>query len=63
MEYLNFFQLPNSNELHLKDFGSNKCNKNSLKSCVLEVNFDYPKKLLELHNDYHLAPDKIRIYN
>ena len=27
----------------------------------LEVYLEYPKELQELHNDYHLAPDKIEI--
>ena len=35
----------------------NKYTSNSSKGCVLE----YPKELRELHNDYPLAPDKIRI--
>ena len=27
---------------------------NSSKECVLEVDLEYPKELLKLHNDYHL---------
>ena len=27
----------------------------------LEVNFEYPEELGELHNDYPLAPDRIEI--
>ena len=46
-----------------KDFSFNKCNKNSSKGCVLEVDFKYPKELRELHNYYLLAPDKIEINN
>ena len=32
---------------------------NSLRRCALEVDFEYPKELHELHNDYPLAPDKL----
>ena len=46
-----------------KDFGLNKYNKNISKGCVLEVDFEYPKELPELHNYYLLAPDKIEIKN
>ena len=45
-----------------KDFDLNKYNKNSSKSCVLEIDFEYPKELHELHNDYPDYPratDKI----
>ena len=41
-----------------KYLDSNKYNKNSSKGCVLEIDFEYPKKSHELHNDYPLAPDK-----
>ena len=34
---------------------------NSSKGYALEVDFEYPKELLELHNDYPLARDKIAI--
>ena len=29
-----------------------------MKGCILEVDLEYRKELRELHNDYHLAPDK-----
>ena len=44
-----------------KEFDLNKYTGNSSKGCVLEVDLEYPKELHELHNDYHLAPDKIEI--
>ena len=43
------------------EFDLNKYTSNSSKGCVLEVDFQYPKELRELHNDYPLAPDKIEI--
>ena len=44
-----------------KEFDLNKYNSNSSKECILEVDLKYPKELRELHNDYHLVPDKIEI--
>ena len=44
-----------------KEFEMNKYTCNSSKSCVLEVDLEYPKELRELHNDHPLAPDKIEI--
>ena len=39
----------------------NNRTRNRSKGCVLKVNLEYPKELRELHNDYLLAPDKIKI--
>ena len=44
-----------------KEFNLNKYPHNRQKRCVLEVDFEYPKTLQELHNDYPLTPDKIEI--
>ena len=44
-----------------KEFDLNKYTSNSSKGCVLEVDLEYLKELHELHNDYHLAPDKTEI--
>ena len=43
-----------------KVFDLNKYTSNSSKGCVLEVDLKYPKELRELHNDYPLAPDKMK---
>ena len=32
-------------------------------SCFLEVDLEYPKDLHELHNNYPLAPERIKIEN
>ena len=44
-----------------KEFDFNKYTSNRWKGCVLEVDFENPKELCELHNDYPLAPDKLKI--
>ena len=44
-----------------KEFDFNKHTGNSSEGRVLEVDLEYPKELRELHNDYPLAPDKIKI--
>ena len=31
--------------------------------CILEVDLEYPKKLHDLHNDYPLAPERLKIKN
>ena len=32
-------------------------------SCFLEVDLEYPKDLHDLHNDYPLAPERVKIIN
>ena len=44
-----------------KDFNLNKYTRNSSKECVFEIDIEYPKELRVFHNDYPLAPDKIKI--
>ena len=44
-----------------KEFDVNKYASNSSKGCVVEIDLEYPKDLQELHNDYPLASDKIKI--
>ena len=59
-------KFPTTNELKwvgTKRFDLNKYTSNSSKECFSEVDFEYPKKLHKLHNDYLLDPDKIEIKN
>ena len=42
-------------------FNLDKYDDDSLRGCVLEVGLEYSKELHELHNDYPLAPDKLKI--
>ena len=44
-----------------KDFDLINYISNSSKGCVLKVDLEYPKELRELHNDFPLAPAKIKI--
>ena len=44
-----------------KNFALSKYIKNSSKGCGLKFDFEYPKELQELHNDYPLAVDIIEI--
>ena len=44
--------------MELKDFGLNKYSKRNF---ILRVDFQRPKELSELHNDYLLTSDKIEI--
>ena len=30
-------------------------------SCILKVDLDYPEQLLELHNDYPLAEERVKL--
>ena len=32
-------------------------------SCILEVELEYPKELHDLHNEYPLAPERIKVNN
>ena len=41
-------------------FNLDNCHNDSLKGCVLEDDIEYPKELYTLHNDYQLAPDKLK---
>ena len=40
---------------------SNELEKRENHSCILEVDLEYPKNLHDLHNDYPLAPEHIKV--
>ena len=44
-----------------KELDLNKYTSNSSKGCVHEVVLEYPKQLMELHNDYSLVLDEIEV--
>ena len=56
-----FLPINEFKQIYPKEFDLNKHTSNSSKGYVLEVDFEYPKELRELHNDYPLASDKIEI--
>ena len=56
-----FFPTSRFKWINPKDFEINQYNKNSWKGYVLEADFEYPKELRKLHNNYPLVPDKIEI--
>ena len=57
----NFLPVSGFKWLDTKEFDLNKYTCNSSKGCVLKVDPECPKELRELHNDYPLVPDKIKI--
>ena len=46
--------------MDLAKFNLDKYDDSSSRRCVLKVDLEYPKELYELHNNYHLAPDKLK---
>ena len=44
-------------EEELKNWRSHPCSL----GCILEVDLEYPKEIHDLHNDYPLAPKRVKI--
>ena len=58
------FKWLNQKEIDKFDVNSTECNsieENNSNGYILEVDFEYPDELNELHNDYPLALEKLQI--
>ena len=60
-QYLPYSEFEWLNQKEIGRFDVNSIEENSSIGYVLKVDFEYPSKLHELHNDYPLAPEKIEI--
>ena len=60
-QYLPYSRFKWLNEKEISDFCLNSVSENSSIGCILEVDLKSPTELHELHNDYPLAPEKLRI--
>ena len=57
----NFFSTCEFIWIDPKNFDSNKYCRNNIKGSVIEFDLEYPNELGELHSDYTLPPDKVKI--
>ncbi|XP_068704787.1 uncharacterized protein [Montipora foliosa] len=48
-------------EKQINNMNLSKYSENSKKGSILEVDLAYPKELHDLHNDYPLAPEKVKV--
>ncbi|XP_068752898.1 uncharacterized protein [Montipora capricornis] len=48
-------------EKQINNINLSKYSENSKKGSILEVDLAYPKELHDLHNDYPLAPEKVKV--
>ena len=60
-QYLPYSRFKWLNQKEIDTFDVNSIGENNPIGCILEVYFEYPDKLHELHNDYPLAPEKLEI--
>ena len=55
------FKWMTDKEIDRIDLG--KCKEDSKRGFILEVNLEYPQELHDLHNDYPVCPEKVRMSN
>ena len=48
-------------EKQINNINLSKYSENNKKGLILEVDLAYPKELHDLHNDYPLAPEKVKV--
>ena len=60
-QYLPYSEFKWLNKKEISRFCLNSISENSFVGYILEVDFKYPDKLHNLHNDYPLAPEKLEI--
>lgn len=59
LHYQDLFQSLNFKQIDVEGFYLNNFSDNSRKGFILYVDLEYLEELLNLHNDYPLAPKKI----
>ena len=60
-QYLPYSGFKCLNQKEISDFCLNSISGNGLIGYILEIDFNYPSELHDLHNDYPLAPEKLEI--
>ena len=60
-QYLPYSEFKWLNKKEISRFCLNSISENSFVGYILEVDIEYPDELLNLHNDYPLAPEKLEI--
>ena len=60
-QYLPYSGFKWLNQKEISDFCLNSVSENSFIGYILEVDLEYPSELHDLHNDYPLVPEKLKI--
>ena len=60
-QYLPYSGFKWLNQKEISDFCLNSISENSSISYILEVDLEYPSELHDLHSEYHLASEKLKI--